>query len=170
MVTETHGTGEAAVNRHIINVPKVAEHEFPAAIAVQACTNSARPVPIGHLLTTPMCRVHLDGIYDFRVPGAAAKVAAQIVSDFIARRIGIVVDKRRSPHGDARDAESALNTTGPDETRRNLIARGLGQALGGRDLFPGNIRGPRHAREPGSTVNQYRTAAARSLGLATVLW
>src|SRR5262249_47923642 len=114
-----------------------------------------------------LARRNLHRFDNFRIGGATAEIAGEIVPDVVLARIRIRIEKLRRHQQKTRRAISALKSTGLDECflfRTELVA--LGEMLDSSHLGAIEKASKVKAAGNGSAVHQNRAAAAHSLPAA----
>src|SRR5262249_49241314 len=108
-----------------------------------------------------------DGFDDLRIGRTAAKVAGEIVRDFVVTRIGDLLKQLMSHENKAGRAETALEGARIDEglLHRRKLTSGI-EMLDGGDALSINLDSEIEAARHSRAVDKNRTAAAKPLTAA----
>src|SRR5580704_2546674 len=114
-----------------------------------------------------VARGELHGLDDFRIGGAAAEVAGQIVADGVVVRVGMVGDELARHQDEAGRAEAALEGAAFDEGLLDRVEGAAGiQMLDGHHLGAVRKRSKKQAARHRDAIDQDGAAAAQALGAA----
>src|SRR5687767_14792462 len=112
-------------------------------------------------------RCVLDSLNDVLIPGAAAEIAIQPVSNLFARRVRIPVDDLRGSHDHARRAVATLKAvTFPEPFLHMMQLTVRGQPFDRGDVGPVRLHREHRARFHRLSIEQHGTCAAEG-GLTT---
>ena len=154
---------------HVVHVRLVAQGQLLAGVAGERAADPSVTARLRDLFAALGSRQELDRVEDLGVAGASTEVPCHARGDLIAGQLEILVEHALGAHGDAGDAEPALETGDADEALGDQVALLRVEALEGHDLLPVGLRSRHGTGRLGHAVDQGETAATLPLRLAPVL-
>ena len=164
------GAAQYPPMKHAVHLQVCRIHRRPVdrrrgVFALHRGADAAGPLLVGPVAACPplaQFRRVGDGLEDFQVACAAAKIARQALDDIVARRFGIVPQQGLGAHDHARDAEPALGGAGFQKCFLQRMQRSAvaGQPFDGHNLLAFGPMGIELAAHDGLIAEKDEAAAA----------